>query len=556
MITDKRNVLQLVALLKAHGIKKIIICGGSRNIPLIQTFLNTQGFVCQAVADEKSAGFFAIGHSLHDGIAAAVVCTTGSSLTALFPAVAEAFHQQVPLIVISADKPVSWIGQMDGQSVCQNGIFGKTVKLSVCLPEIKSDDDAWLCNRLVNQAILETYHHGKGPVHINVPLSEPLFGVVDEELPEERVINRYHGLNVYEQDFSPLTEKLNKYKRRMVVTGQMNMIYEFDKKYSKLLGNQFVWLTENLSNRTIPGEPIRRIDEILYPMDKETQDKMCPELLITFGGHITSRRLKFFLRNHKPIEHWHVSPDGEIVDLYHGSLTTVIEMNPFEFLETISTLVNDVPPSYPRQWKSLYDNLPQPQFPYSEMSVIGKAIERLTGDCSLHLGNGSPVRYAQMFNLRESVEVLSNQGLDGADGSLSTALGYSSASEKINYLIIGDMAFFHDMNALWSTNYGSNIRILLINNGGNGQLQSLPGYDMDTNTRKFVAGTHNTSAEVWAKECGFRYIAVHNEDELENAIIDFTNPSLSKQPVLMETFTDAASDNEAMKSYLRSLKNK
>ena len=227
MYTDKKNILQLVALLKAHQIQKIVLCPGSRNIPIVQTLVNIPEFTCYPVTDERSAGFFALGLALNGGSPAAICCTSGTALLNIHPAVAEAFYQQVPLVVISADRPAAWIGQMDGQTLPQPGVFGSLVKKSVNLPEIQSEEDEWYCNRLINEALMELDHHGKGPVHINVPISEPFFKLPVTELPEARVITRYQGLNVYEKDYQPLIDRLNRYQRRMVVVGQMNLIYLF-----------------------------------------------------------------------------------------------------------------------------------------------------------------------------------------------------------------------------------------------------------------------------------------------------------------------------------------
>ena len=330
MYTDKKNILQLVALLEAHGITKVVLCPGSRNIPLVHTLSNHPNFTCYPVTDERSAGYFAIGLALNGGKPAAVCCTSGTALLNLHPAVAEAFYQNVPLVVISADRPAAWIGQMDGQTLPQPGVFQNLVKKSVNLPEIHTEEDEWYCNRLVNEALLETKHHGKGPVHINVPISEPLFQFTSDTLPEVRVITRYQGLNVYDRDYNDLIDRMNKYQKRMIIVGQMNLIYLFEKKHTKLLYKHFAWLTEHIGNQTVPGIPVKNFDAAIYAMPEEKIDQMTPELLITYGGHVVSKRLKKFLRQHPPKEHWHISPDGEIVDLY-GALTTVIEMDRLSF---------------------------------------------------------------------------------------------------------------------------------------------------------------------------------------------------------------------------------
>ncbi|WP_195448992.1 2-succinyl-5-enolpyruvyl-6-hydroxy-3-cyclohexene-1-carboxylic-acid synthase [Bacteroides nordii] len=548
MYTDKKNILQLVALLEAHGVTKIVLCPGSRNIPLVHTLSTHPSFKCYSVTDERSAGFFAIGLALNGGAPAAICCTSGTALLNLHPAVAEAFYQNVPLVVISADRPAAWIGQMDGQTLPQPGVFGTLVKKSVNLPEIYTDEDEWYCNRLVNEALLETLHHGKGPVHINVPVTEPIFRFTTETLPEVRVITRYQGLNIYDRDYNDLIQRLNQYQKRMIIVGQMNLIYLFEKKYSKLLYKHFAWLTEHIGNQTIPGIPVKNFDVAIYAMDGEIQEKMAPELLITYGGHVVSKRLKKFLRNNPPKEHWHVSPDGEIVDLY-GSLTTVIEMDPFEFLEKIAFLLENKTPQYPLLWENFCKTLPQPELPYSEMSAIGALIQALPQQCALHLANSSAVRYAQLFTVPATVEVCCNRGTSGIEGSLSTAVGYAAASDKLNFVVIGDLSFFYDMNALWNGNFGANLRILLLNNGGGEIFHTLPGLEMSGTSHKFITAVHKASAKGWAEDRGFLYQKVEDEVQLEEAMQLFTQPEPMTQPVLVEVFTNKNKDARILKDF-------
>lgn len=553
MYSDKKNILQLVALLKEHGVNNIVLCPGSRNSPIVQSIANDEAFTCHSVTDERSAGFFALGLALHGGKPAAVCCTSGSALLNIHPAVAEAFYQQVPLVVISADRPEAWIGQMDGQTVPQPNVFGSLTKKSVSLPEVHTKEDEWYCNRIINEVLMELTHHGKGPVHINVPLSEPLFKFTTQELPEVRVITRYQGLNVYDRQYSELIDRLNKYNKRMMVVGQMTLIYLFEKKISKLIYKHFTWLTEHLSNRVIPGMPVKNFDAILYAANKEQKDKLRPELVITYGGHIVSKRLKQFLRENPPKEHWHVALDGEVVDQF-GALTTVIEMDPFEFLEKIAYLLETKIVDYPRIWENLSKSLHEPEFPYSEMAAIGMLFKQLPETSAIHLGNSSAVRYAQLFPMPETVEVCGNRGTAGIDGSLSTAIGYASASNKPNFIVIGDLSFFYDMNALWNGSIKNNIRILLLNNGGGEIFQSIPGFEMNDNTHRFVTATHSTSAKGWAIERGFEYIDVHNMEELLEAMISFTQPEEKEKPMIVEVFMDKAEDIRLLKDYYHSLK--
>lgn len=554
MYTDKKNILQLVALLEAHGVTKVVLCPGSRNAPIVHTLANHPSFTCYSITDERSAGFFAIGLALSGGQPAAVCCTSGTALLNLHPAVAEAFYQQVPLVVISADRPAVWIGQMDGQTVPQPGVFASLVKKSVNLPEIHTDEDEWYCNRLVNEALLETHHHGKGPVHINVPISEPLFQFTTPTLPEVRVITRYQGLNVYDREYSELIDRLNKYHRRMVIVGQMNLIYQFEKKYVKLLYKHFTWLTEHIGNQTVPGIAMKNFDAALYAMNEEKQEQMRPDLLITYGGHIVSKRLKKYLRQHPPKEHWHVALDGEVIDLY-GSLTAVIEMDPFEFLEKIASLMDNKTPQYPLQWEHYCKTLPeQPELAYSEMSAIGALIKALPAACALHLANSSTIRYAQLFPIPSAIEVCCNRGTSGIEGSLSTAIGYASASAKPNFIIIGDLSFFYDMNALWNGYVHPNVRILLLNNGGGEIFHTLPGLDMSGTSHKFVTAVHKTSARGWAEERGFRYLKAEDDTQLTEAMTPFTQPESAEQPLLLEVFTNKNKDARILKDYYHQIR--
>ena len=553
MYSDKKNILQLVALLKAHAIQKIVICPGSRNTPVIQSLVNDSYFSCYPVTDERSAAFFALGLALHGGKPAAVCCTSGSALLNMHPAVSEAFYQQVPLLILSADRPAAWIGQQDDQTLPQPGVFGALVKKSVQLPEIHTAEEEWFCNRLINEAILSLTHHGKGPAHINIPISEPLFQFTVPELPEVRVIQRYQGLNVYDRDYSELIERLNKYGKRMIIAGQMNLIYLFEKNYIKLLYKHFAWLSEHIGNKTVPGIPIRNFDAALYALPEEKLQKMVPDLVITYGGHLVSKRLKQFLRKHPPREHWHVSLDGEVHDLF-GSLTTVIEMDPFEFLERISHLLENKPVTFPKLWETNARQIPEPDFEYSEMAAIGQLIRHLPSPSALHLGNSSTVRYAQLYKLPDEVEVCCNRGVSGIEGSLSTAIGYSVCSDKLNFAVLGDLSFFYDMNALWNSNYGCNLRILLLNNSGGEIFEALPGLNLNPETARFVTASHRTSAEGWATERGFAYMQAKNADELQEAMTRFSDPNPHNRPMLLEVFTDKARDVELLKAYYHHLK--
>lgn len=551
MYTDKKNILQLVALLKEYDVRNVVLCPGSRNTPIVHTIASHPFFSCHAATDERNAGYFAIGLALNSGKPAAVCCTSGTALLNLHPAVAEAYYQQVPLVIISADRPTAWIGQMDGQTLPQNSVFGDLVKNEVCLPEIHTGEEEWFCNRLINEALLELNHHGKGPIHINIPISEPLFQFTEDTLPEVRTIQRYQGLNIYEREYNSLISRLNSYSRRMMLVGQNNLIYQFEKKTSKLIYKQFTWICEHTANQTIPGMPIKNFDAVLASSDEERLKKLSPQLLITYGGHIVSKRLKQWLRKYPPKEHWHVASDGKVCDTY-SVLSVIIEMDPMEFIEKIAVMMENNGTEYPKQWELLSKKQEEPLFDYSEMSAVGSVLKSIPAESTLHLANSSVIRYAQLYKIPDSVEVCCNRGTSGIEGSISTALGYAWASDKLNIILTGDLSFFYNMNALWDNPSRGNVRIMLLNNQGGeifGTLHSLP-----QRSAKFVAGYHSMAAKEWATANGFEYYAIHNQEELNAVLPTFLQAEQQCKPQFMEVFTDRNKDIRILKEYYNSLK--
>lgn len=545
MFTDKKSILQLAALLVAHGVRKVVLCPGSRDIPLLRTFSAMNQFTCYSVTDERSAGFFALGLALHEGTPVAVCCTSGSALLNLHPAVSEAFYRQVPLVVISADRPAAWIGQMDGQTLPQPGVFGTLVKKSVNLPDVVTAEDEWYCNRLINEALLAATHRGYGPVHINVPVSEPFFDAPVTQLPQVRVITRCSG------GFAPLVERLKQYRRRMLIIGQGEPALGTVLPSSLGLERHFVCMAEHIAN--YPGPAVRNVEPILAALNAEARSAISPDLVITCGGHLISKRLKKLLRAYPPVEHWHITPSGEVVDLF-GSLSVVVETNPVDFFRQVLPLCPGVEDGYGRKWKELSAAVPPARFAYSEMGAVGGVLAALPTPCVLHLANSSVVRYAQLFSLPAGVEVQSNRGMNGIEGSLSAAVGYAAASDVLNFVLIGDLSFFYDMNALWNDYHGSNLRVLLLNNSGGEIFHALPGLQLPAEAHRFVVAPHHASARAWAEDCGFEYLSAHNGTEFQEALPRFVSPQRGNHPVFLEVFTDKTTDVQLLKDYYHAIK--
>ncbi|RNC63453.1 2-succinyl-5-enolpyruvyl-6-hydroxy-3-cyclohexene-1-carboxylic-acid synthase [Proteiniphilum sp. X52] len=570
MYSEKRNVLQLVALLKAHDITHIVLSPGSRNSPLTHSFATDSDFTCYSVVDERSAGFFALGIIQAIGKPAAVCCTSGTATLNLGPAVAEAFYQQLPLLVVTADRPAAWIGQMDGQTIPQSGMFRDLTRRSVQLPQIADEEEEWYCNRLINEAILSLDNGVKGPSHINIPLGEPLFGFNTPTLPLARVIRQSApGYMIHKE--GRYKERFASYSKRMVIVGQLQPGNSLTEILEKLRNEwDVVVLAEQLSN--IPIKETLVFDTVLYAASENELEALTPDLVITLGGHIVSKRLKQFIRSARIREHWHISPSGEVTDTFQRVTDIVRSDN-----ETFLLYLTGRPPcpeekgfsraseldetkdfgkiknsrearGFRNLWERACASVSEPDAAFSDLYAAGALMHALPENSSLQLGNSNSVRLAQLFDIPSSVRVFCNRGTNGIEGSLSTAVGYASSWGELTFLLIGDLSFFYDMNGLWNNYSTRNLRILLNNNGGGEIFGMLPGLDRSEVLQEYIAAAHTTQAKAWAEQQGFLYLSARNAGELEQQLPRFTDPD-GEKPVLLEVFTSMEKNAEQIRSY-------
>lgn len=555
MYSDKKSVLQLVALLKAHGITQLVLSPGSRNAPLIHSFTADNDFTCYSVVDERSAGFFALGIIQARQQPVAVCCTSGTAALNLGPAVAEAYYQQLPLLVISADRPSAWIGQSDGQTIPQSGMFEGMVLRSVQLPEVKDEEEEWHCNRLINEAILSLDNNGIfGPAHINIPLSEPLFSFGYKQLPQVRVIRRSKGiLTLPQKEEESYTTRYRLATKKMIIVGQLPPGHGLAELLQKISDEQgVVVLADRLSN--IPTGPFDRFDAMLRTSDEEELLELVPELVIMLGGHIVSKRLKQFIRKTGVNALWQVTPSGEVSDTFQ-KLTDVIRCDPAAFLQRLATLsAESIENRYRERWENAVVTITPPEAIYSDIGITGHFLRQLPGGSALHLANSQAVYLTQQFNLPAGVDLFCNRGTNGIEGSLSTAVGYAAASERLTFLLTGDMSFFYDMNGLWNRHLSPHLRILLNNNGGGGIFHTLPGLNRSEALDGFVAAAHTTEARTWAEQRGFLCLTARNTEELQQQLPLFMNHK-GDRPVLLEVFTSMEENSKHIASYYQQLKN-
>lgn len=549
--SDKENVNILTALLVAHGVKHAVVCPGSRNAPIVHNLNECPNITCHPVTDERSAGFYALGMAQIIRHPVAVCVTSGTALLNLLPATAEAYYQHVPLVVISADRPVMWIDQQDGQTLPQLDALGRFVSKAVSLPEPSTDDGRWYCNRLVNEALLCCQRHGGSPVHLNVPISEPLFTFNVPALPTERVI-RQVAATEDEACRRCLEERLMAARRPMIVVGQLT--YEVAKilrNTLQQLQTEVVVLHECLS----VGQP-QQIDTVLQHIKDHESDYM-PDTIIYIGGTLVSKKIKQFLRRCTHADTWIVSSEGRLYDTFQN-LQGVVEGNPVYLLQQLNASVqlmkqqgslNFQRDFYHRWQQSIqsaavaFSNM---NVPYSQFLAVKTLFHNLSfsSDYLLHAANSMSVRLVNHF---ASDYVFCNRGVNGIDGSLSTAAGCSLVTTQNVYCIIGDLSFFYDQNALWHS-LGGNFRVLLLNNGGGVIFQSLPGLKDSTAQQTLISAQHHTTACGICQQNNVAYLSAHDEEELENNMNRFVNNNFDR-PVVFEVFTSPEQDEQAMNEY-------
>lgn len=525
MYSTKKNIQQLLSLMEQHGVTDVVLSPGSRNMPLAQSFAAHPSFTCHAVTDERSAGFFAIGLALNKKRPTAVCVTSGSALLNLASAVSEAYYQQMPLLVISADRPAAWIGQMDGQTISQTGVFGTLVRKEVSLPEPANETDIWHCNRLINDALLELNHHVGGPVHINVPISEPFFDCSATEIEPERVIRRK----------MPHMNDWLAGKNTLIIVGQLQKT-EAERIRPELIRLNCPIICEHISNLGSHPNFISNADLILNSTDAE---QFTPDLVVYLGGHIVSKRVKNFIRAAKPRQCWRVDAEGACTDTFQ-CVTQIIEMQPTDFLRMPTPIECNWLKTWQKASATVDVEMQKLDFGHTPFGIVKRALEQIPPQSALVLANSSMVRYAQLFSLNADVEVLCNRGVNGIDGTLSTAVGYASANpDRKVFVLIGDLSFFYDMNALWQTNLPQNLRIVLINNGCGEIFRVLPGLPKNADTERFVMASHNTSAKGWAESLKIDYQSAKTVSETEKCIELIIK---SPKTALAEFFTNPATD--------------
>lgn len=550
--SSKRSIQILTHLLKEYGIFNIVISPGSRNAPLAIHFSETDELNCYSIVDERSAGFVGLGMAKSEKKPVALTCTSGSAAANYYPAVTEAFYQNVPLLLLTADRPADYTDIFDGQTIRQKNLFQQHSYGDFQLledNEAGADDENFA---LIKKAI-ELCFEKQGPVHINIPLSEPLYEMVSE-VPNYPSVEKTIQKKNYELP-SNLAADWNLSKRILILVGSRDKSEELEMQLSQMVKNHsVVVLTEansNLNNEKF----FSHIDRYITHFSEEDFKTYAPDLLITVGQNVVSKRVKQFLRKAHPKNHWHIDEVWQ-PDTYF-SLTQKIETKPELFFSKLLNFAKLEPQPYFNLWDSLRDkkDLKHKEYclktGYSDFKIFETLAQKLPENINLHFSNSSAIRYAQLFDFQKH-KVYCNRGTSGIDGCTSTAMGYAMRNPNQTVLVTGELSFFYDINGLWNSYIPPYTRIIVINNGGGDIFKIIPGPSETNALDEFILTKHHRNAELLAKNFGFSYTKVEDEDTLLRVMDNFFKPDA--KPKLVEIDTNEVENAEILKKYFEFLK--
>jgi 2-succinyl-5-enolpyruvyl-6-hydroxy-3-cyclohexene-1-carboxylate synthase len=536
------------------GIDHIVISPGSRNAALTIGFIGTTSFTNFSIVDERCAAFFALGLAQQLQRPVALVCTSGSALLNYYPAIAEAYYSDVPLVVLSADRPAHLLEIGDGQTIKQENVFANHILYSGAC---KEGEEFQKYNEEHIHTALSIAISQSGPVHLNLPFSEPLYDIVTTHsvFPDNfpTVVTK-HTDN--QELISEIASHWNSSSKKMILTGvlppnslEANIISQLAEDPS------LVVLTETTSNVHHPNF-FPAIDQLIAPLDANDFTAMQPEVLITFGGMVVSKKIKKFLREFPPKVHYHID-SKKAFDTYF-CLTKHVPCSPNHFFKEFLSLTHKTISSFQLDWlrvKSLRlqkHDLYLKEIPFSDFLVFSQLFKTLPNDIQLQLSNSSTIRYGQLFEMNQSHAIFCNRGTSGIDGSTSTAIGAAYVSTSPTVFITGDLSFFYDSNALWNQYITTNFKIIIINNSGGGIFRILPNAKQVPYFDTFFETKHQLTAIQLSEMHGFGYQSANDMPTLKTQLASFFENS--ETPQILEIFTPSDINEAILLSYFDYIK--
>ena len=554
----------LVKAFELNHINQVVISPGSRNAPLTIAFSNHPSINTYSIVDERSAAFFALGMTQHLQRPVAVICTSGSALANYYPAVTEAYYSQLPLIVLSADRPSHLLDIGDGQTIKQRHFFGEHVGYAANLKDdthqqISVEDFNF--NKTEVQAAISTAYQQQLPVHINAAFDEPLYHTTEKPFPEVESLSAIeipeHN-KISEELVSKFINDWNSAERKLVLVG-VNSNFDFTKELVEVLANDpsVIVMTEVTSN-IAHKHFFQNIDALIAPVeqldDAEVYFKgLQPDLLLSLGGMLVSKKLKSFLRTYQPKAHYQVHPQRCLDTFFTNPIH--LKSTVKEFSKQVVAKLQPVESNYFEHWyqqKTRIETIREryiQEIDYSDFKVFASVFSALPKNEHMHFANSSTVRYANLFDSKTPLIAFSNRGTSGIDGSTSTAIGYAVASQHPTTIITGDLSFFYDSNALWNNYLTSDFKIIVINNSGGGIFRILPGDKQADYFHTYFETRHQLTAKHLSKMFGLSYFSAENLNDLEVELSSFFENS--QKPKILEIFTPTEVNDQVLLSYFK-----
>jgi 2-succinyl-5-enolpyruvyl-6-hydroxy-3-cyclohexene-1-carboxylate synthase len=549
MYPKKELAQMLISACYQFDIDTVVISPGSRNAPLTIGFSNHPEIKTLSVVDERCAAFFALGIAQQTHKPVAVLCTSGSALLNYYPAIAEAFYSNIPLVIISADRPKHLIDIGDGQTIRQENVFENHILFSANL--VENDKFKTRNSQLIGEA-LQISVSQQGPVHINVPFDEPLYETVTE-------LQKFHfphismsSLDNSHINYDAFSKIWNAAEKKMIVVGVNYPDTELHKLIDFYADDESVLILTETTSNLHHKKAIDSIDQLIFSLDESQFQDLKPDVLVTFGGMIVSKRIKQFLRKYTPKHHWNIDPKKAVNTFF--CLSEFIQIKPVDFFLKFQEVVLKKESNYQSKWLQIRDEKRVKHQQYlsevihSDFKVFGQVLESVPTNCQLQISNSSIIRYAQLFSVKESITVFCNRGTSGIDGSTSTAVGAAFANKNQTVFITGDVSFFYDSNGLWNKNIPANFRIILINNSGGGIFKILPGPKL-TNALEYFETPHCLTAEHLCKMYEFDYQKAFSSESVTNELKDFY--ITSERPKILEIFTPSAENDLILTAYFK-----
>lgn len=556
----KLEVQLLVDGCKKVGVTHVVISPGSRNAPLSIAFDEDPHFQVFVVPDERVAAFYALGMAQKLNQPVVVTCTSGSAPLNYYPAIAEAFYQEIPLIVLSADRPAEWVDQGDGQTIRQEGVFNQMVLNSAQLNEIQTDNQRWHFERKLSEALQTAVGNRKGPVHLNIPFSEPLYETTSDIQAVKNWIELAETASVLTKNSKSKLESIwTNSEKRLIIVGQQQNDAQLQELLENLaLDGSVAVLVEHTSNTFSPYF-VSNIDRALNIIPESELSSFYPDCIVTIGGAIISKKIKVFLRQSKaPVIRF--GEDFPFMDTFQN-LRFTASISAVSGVQLLGNFVKEKPhkSQFGFRWKKIdqFGAEEQKQIcnaqPWSDLKAMEFVMDVIPDQCNLHISNSSLIRYALLFDPIKTLKYWCNRGTSGIDGSSSTAVGSAIVSSKESHVLVtGDLSFFYDSNAWWSKYLPSNLRIVLVNNGGGDIFNIIPGPKSTNQWKKIFVAEQELTAENIAKTFELEYFKASSLSDLEKNLESFFGVSTNNKPKVLEINTMNELNSEVLETYFKS----